>query len=255
MNGELYQICCITAAAKKALQDNTDILYTPQKYVFRTEFCFLPEEQLFGQRNYTAPNVEKWFENCRKKKLQDVKFLAPISVGDPNFWGYTDMPRSSIVCFYEGGEITYFTVQWEFDSVREWEVMYTENEWKNPPSGKPHFEDNTKTLGRVLEDIRELAVQIDCSHFAKTFQEALDILNSQKAPADVYKLDLPQLPAKNMPMFAAAGWADVFGGMGSWNDDPAYFARNKGLAAEYDQLSGELLKNIRLAVLYAVNEW
>ena len=56
-------------------------------------------------------------------------------------------------------------------------------------------------------------------------------------------------------MFAAASKADVFGAMGSWNDSPPYAAHEKGLDAEYDQLSAELLKNIRLAILYAVNEW
>ena len=43
--------------------------------------------------------------------------------------------------------------------------------------------------------------------------------------------------------------------MGSWNDSPPYMAQNKGLEEEYDILSDELLKNIRLAILYSINEW
>lgn len=225
MNGEMYQICCIVAAAKKALQDDTDIVYTPSEYVFRTEFRFLPEQELFIQNAFTAYNVEDWFRHCKQKKLQDIKALAPVSVSDRQILGFANESQSSMACFYEGGRVTYFTARWEFDPTRKWTVWYTENEWLDPPSGKPHFEDHTEDFAEALEKIKELA------------------------------LPTQSLPAKNKLIFAAASKADVFGAMGSWNDSPPYMAHEKGLDAEYDQLSAELLKKIRLAVLYAVNEW
>lgn len=43
--------------------------------------------------------------------------------------------------------------------------------------------------------------------------------------------------------------------MGSWNDSPPYYAHEKGLENEYDSFSEELLTQIRLALLYSVNEW
>ena len=49
--------------------------------------------------------------------------------------------------------------------------------------------------------------------------------------------------------------SNVFGGMGSWNDSPPYYAHEKGLESEYDSLTEELLTQIRLALLYSVNEW
>ncbi len=42
--------------------------------------------------------------------------------------------------------------------------------------------------------------------------------------------------------------------MGFWNDGPPYSAHEKGLDDAYDNLSNELLKQIRLAALYAINE-
>ena len=257
MNGEMYQICCIVAAAKKALQDGTDISYTPSEYVFRTEFSFLPEKEPFIQKVFTAYNVEDWFEHCKQKKLLDIKFLAPVSVSDRKVLGFTNTSQSSIVCFYEGGKVTYFTARWEFDPTRKWTVWYTENEWPDPPSGKPDFEDHTEDFSGVLEKIKELALQLGFEYFAQVFQDAWDLLNDRKEVTNVDKLALPpqSLPAKDKQMFAAASKADVFGAMGSWNDGPPYMAHEKGLDAEYDQLSAELLKNIRLAVLYAVNEW
>ena len=68
-------------------------------------------------------------------------------------------------------------------------------------------------------------------------------------------MELLQLPSQNLKIFTAANRADVFGAMGSWNDSPPYMAHEKGLDKEYETLSSELLKNIRLAILYSVNEW
>ena len=255
MNGEMYQICCIIAAAKKALQDGTGILYTPSEYVFRTEFCFLPEKMLFIRKNYTAYNVEDWFEHCKQKKLLDIKFVAPVSVSDRMVLGFSNTSQSSMVCFFEGGKVTYFTAKWEFDPVRKWTVLYTENEWPDPPTERPYFEDNTEDFARALEKIKGLAFQLGFGGFAQTFQDAWDLLIGRAEAADVGNPGLPPLPAKHRQMFMAASKADVFGAMGSWNDEPPYAAHEKGLDAEYDRLSAELLKNIRLAVLYAVNEW
>ncbi|MCR5815850.1 MAG: hypothetical protein K6F91_03105 [Ruminococcus sp.] len=55
-------------------------------------------------------------------------------------------------------------------------------------------------------------------------------------------------------LFAAASKADVFGGMGSWNDSPPYLAQEKGLKKEYDELSEQLWYEIKVAVMSAVNE-
>ncbi|MDE7362819.1 MAG: hypothetical protein K2N38_12900 [Oscillospiraceae bacterium] len=68
-------------------------------------------------------------------------------------------------------------------------------------------------------------------------------------------LPLPRIPEKYLPLFCAADIADVFGAMGSWNDSPAYTAHKMGLDEEYGDISGRLLKNIRLAIFYTVNEW
>ena len=43
--------------------------------------------------------------------------------------------------------------------------------------------------------------------------------------------------------------------MGSWNDSPPCYAAEKGLESEYQNLSSEFLTQIRLALLYSVNEW
>ena len=64
----------------------------------------------------------------------------------------------------------------------------------------------------------------------------------------------PQVPPQNQNIFRAASAADVLED-GSWNDGPGWLAQDKGLGQQYDELSDQLLRNIRLAILYAINEW
>lgn len=138
------------------------------------------------------------------------------------------------------------------------------------------FKNNREAFLTVLGEIRELALKLECDGFAKIFERAREILaenilagnqgkectdgGSENGPdkdsaSGRHKLPLPQIPAEHLPLFQAADIADVFGAMGSWNDSPPYMAYKKGLTAEYEALSAELLKNLRLAVMYAINEW
>ena len=68
-------------------------------------------------------------------------------------------------------------------------------------------------------------------------------------------LSIFELPETNKRLFYASDISDVFGAMGSWNDSPPCYAAEKGLESEYKKLSSELLTQIRLALLYSVNEW
>ena len=56
-------------------------------------------------------------------------------------------------------------------------------------------------------------------------------------------------------LFYVSDISDVFGAMDSWNDSPSWDAYEKGLESDYKNLSSELLTQIRLALLYSVNEW
>ncbi len=253
----MYQICCITAAAKKALKEKSALSYTPLKYENKIEFQFLPERRLFGIKKHKAENVLGWYDNCLKKGLQDVKFIAPVVVKDRNILGFSNTTQSSIVCFYEGNKVTFFSAHWEFDSAQKvWNILYIEQELKDAPSEKPHFENNIESFKSVLSEIKEFALKIDCDGFAAVFQKAFDILVGSSDYTDTsYYISLPEIPEENLHIFEAASTADVFGAMGSWNDGPPYMAHEKGMDKEYEFLSSELLKQVRLATLYAINEW
>ena len=257
MNGQMFQIASIVAAGKKAMQLNEPIKYFPVKYENRIEFEFLPQRRFWGMKKYTAPNVSAWFEQIKKNEVTDVKLLCPYSVKNRGILGFSNTTESFILCFHRNGKVTYFVADWQFDSVQKnWNILYSEREWPNPPSQKPQFENNTDSFREVLVSIRELAIKIECENFAHIFSSAVNLLDgSSEYPDKKYGLELPQIPQQNLQMFAAASMADVFGATGSWNDSPPYMAHQKGLDKEYETLSAELLKNIRLAILYAINEW
>lgn len=98
--------------------------------------------------------------------------------------------------------------------------------------------------------IRDFASKIGCENFAQTFDNALKTLRGE-----YYAVSFAVLPQPSLRAFAAAGIADVFGAMGSWNDEPPSMAQEMGLGGEYDRLSDELLAQKNLAILFAINGW
>ena len=45
MNGQMYQICRIAAAARTALREQTALIFTPVQYENKIEFRFLPQKE------------------------------------------------------------------------------------------------------------------------------------------------------------------------------------------------------------------
>lgn len=254
MKGELYQMCRLTAAARSALFGGSGFEYEPIPYENRIEFLFLPNISGCGITERTAGSPEKWYEYLIKKGLRDIKLITATDSGDIRLLGFANTLRGGMACFFKNGEVTMFYPSWAFDKEKKlWDVHYTEELLSVSPE-PPHFDDNSDELREVLIEIADLAERIDCEAFARIFDLARDILDGGELPKG-NKLPQPKIPAKYLPIFCAADRADVFGAMGSWNDSPPYMAREKGLDREYDELSARLLKNIRLAVLYAINEW
>ncbi len=254
MNGEMLQLCRIVIAAKKALKENTDIVFEPIKYENSIKFSFIQKNSLFQKGENTANNVKEWFTACKDKGLTDIKLLAPVNVKDRSILGFSNTNQSCILCFYNKN-VTFFTAQWSFDNInRQWNTHYTERPWENPPEEKPVFCDNSAQFKLILEQIRDLAEKIDCDNFVKIFQKSINILTGEEK-TDNSELPYTLLPEEKIKLFKAAEISDVFGAMGSWNDSPPYMAQEKGLEKEYETLSDQLLKQIRSAILYSVNEW
>ena len=155
----MFQIASIVAASKKALQLSEPIRFSPLEYENKIEFVFLPKKKFLKTKKYIASNVSLWFEQIKKNGIQDIKLLCPYSVKDRQFLGFSNTTESCILCFFKSGRITYFTADWQFDSVlKKWNILYSEHEWINPPSKKPSFENNINSFRDVLLSIKELSI-------------------------------------------------------------------------------------------------
>ncbi|MCL2817285.1 MAG: hypothetical protein FWD39_02725 [Clostridiales bacterium] len=255
MGGQLYEMCLIVTAAKKALRNKSAFSYVPYYYVRRSEFQFLPETKYFGAGPFKADNAAAWYDHCLKKGLQDIKLFVPISVKNRYKLAFANSTHCSLVCFWKE-HITCFSSHWENDYEQmKWDILYREEKWRESPQWKPHFGNNSESFRLVLVKIKELAEKLDGynSGFEVNFQNAIDILDGSDFTPQW--LHLPEIPEENLRLYRAANAADVFGGMLSWNDGVSGFAEEKGLREDYETLSNELLKQIRLATLYAINGW
>ena len=251
MNGEIAQICNIVLATKSALKKRSRIKYKPVYYEKKSTFIF------FNNKKYKAKSIEEWFDYCIDRGLQNIKFLIPLPIKDSDSLNFTNISQASIVCFFDNKLVTYFTPKWE-DYNNEWYIIYTEHEWKLPLKSKPKFYDNTENFKEVLNRIAILADKINFPNFGNIFRKAFNILNGESFENirnTFYGQTLFKMPKINARLFYSAKISDVFGGMGSWNDSPPYYAHKKGLESEYDSLTEELLTQIRLALLSSVNEW
>lgn len=259
MNGEMYQLCMLVNAARNTLIAKKEFIYLYDEYVNSIKFYFVPHKTLFREKAYKASNSQEWFNYCIRKGVYDMKFLTPLQVPDRALLGFSNVNKSCIVTFHKNNLVTYWIATWKFEKeLQKWNVEYQEYKWDNAPSKTPQFKNNIKEFMDILLRIGEFANQIEFKSFGDLFRNAHDILSGKSEIPATYpnskQIHLPDISEEKKRMFYASSIADVFGAMGSWNDSPPYYAHEKGLDDDYESLSNELLKQIRLAALYAINE-
>lgn len=252
MKGEIQQASNIVICARKALFDNTEIDFTPSKYVQSIQFLFAPK--FLFCKSVTANSVCEWFNICLQRGLKDIKFILPTNRENKHLLGFVNTSQCVIVCFWENGNISSFCPTWEFDREKEgWKINYSEQHMKrNPVIQNLHFSDQTDEFKQTLLDIRKFAIEIEQPYFSDVFHTAYESLCGSKTIEDD---SVPkQLPNDFKAIYYAVDKADVFGAMGSWNDSPPYYAHKKGLDKEYNELSNRLLISLRYHLMYVTNE-
>ena len=251
MNGEVSELCALTACAREALKGGARFEYHMGKYVNSERFVFIRQ----NCTEIIEASAGQWFERLKQSGLNDIIMLLPRT--DRKLHGFINSSGGCIVCFFNSGSVTYFTSKWYFDNEKKhWDIEFFESEWENAPDKTPFFPDNTAALGTALSDIAELADKIEESGWADIFRQARDILDGGQKCELGYEdrfLNIRGIPDRNRRIYCAAAKADVFGAMGSWNDSPAWCAHEKGLSEEYDRLSAKLFFEILRALLFAVN--
>ena len=252
MNGEVFNACTIVASIKQALRSNSELDYKSEKYTRSLVFDFILGDEP-EKREQTS--INEWFKHALKLGLSDVRYATNLSVSseERSLQGFSNVSYKSILCIYKD-KMSYFVPHWSFEEDKKgWDIVYKEFSLDGMPEIQK-FSDNTLEFKDILTRTSKFADEIECENFGDCFRKGLKALNE---PENIEQniLNAPLMPKLNLALFTAASAADVFGGMGSWNDDAAGWAQHKKRGKEYDELSSELFTQMRKATLFAINEW
>lgn len=255
MNGEVFNSCIIVASIKQALKSNLELNYKSEKFIKSLVFDYVLGDE---PEKREQASINEWFKHALKLGLSDVRFATNLTVSsnERSLQGFSNVSHKSILCIYKD-KMSYLVPHWSFKEDKKgwdvWEIVYKEFSLDGMPEIQK-FSDNTLEFKDILIRISKFADEIECENFGDCFKKGLKALNEpEKIEQNI--LNAPLIPKLNLALFTAASAADVFGGMGSWNDDAAGWAQHKKRGKEYDELSGELFTQMRKATLFAINEW
>ena len=252
MNGEVFNACIIVASIKQALKSNLELDYKGEKYIKSLVFDYILEDD---PEKREQASINEWFKHAKKLGLSDVRFATNLAISSKelSLQGFSTLSNKSIICIYKD-KMSYFVPHWSFEEDKKgWDIVYKEFSLNGMPEIQK-FSDNTLEFKDILTKIAKFADEIECENFGDCFRKGLKALNEpEKIEQNI--LNAPLMPKLNLALFNAASAADVFGGMGSWNDDAAGWAKRKKRDKEYDELSAELFTQMHKATLFAINEW
>ena len=252
MNGEVFNACIIVASIKQALKSNLELDYKSEKFIKSLVFDYVLGDE---PEKREQASINEWFKHVLKLGLKDVRFATNLAVSsdERSLQGFSNVSHKSILCIYKD-KMSYFVPHWSFkEDKKGWDIVYKEFSLDGTPEIQK-FSDNTLEFKDILTRTSKFADEIECENFGDCFRKGLKALNEpEKIEQNI--LNAPLMPKLNLALFTAASAADVFGGMGSWNDDAAGWAQHKKRAKEYDELSSELFTQMRKALLFAINEW
>lgn len=252
MNGEVTQASRIVAAARKSMKDGSAYEFTPLPYEGSIVFNFC-ERNKSGAPLFRAKDPADWYAHLSKEGVKNIFMIMGMKVNRQAL-GFSNNSAVSIFVRYNDNVVTRFVPHWSFnDDARLWSVEYTESVAENAPATDPDFRNEKSLTLATLSDIGELAQQLGQEQFVKTFKKAADILSGEEVPQMKKGAAIPAIPEDMMKYYLAADVADVFGAMGSWNDEPVVAAREQHKEKDYATLSDRLLCSVRLMIMYAVN--
>lgn len=251
MNGEAFQIARIVTAFK------TGNKFEFTDYEKEIHFSFLPKG-IISKSDLWVSEPDKWLDIFPEVGIEKIYLIMDTRTNSKirSTLGFSNSQPVIIMSVYKYGRVTYWKPHWNYsDTIKGWTVEYTENKWHNAPKSKPIFENNIRDFKSILDRTSVFAYNINENRFGDVFKAASELLIGTLPEKEYKYADIPDLPTENRLLFNAASLADVFGAMGSWNDSPPGSAAQRGMGEEYDALSDELLKQLRIAIMYAINEW
>ena len=217
MNGETDLLTRIVLYTRTFQRDHVMVKFAMSPYERSITFNFADGTK--------AGSSEDWLARISGKISRIIYHPSP-NLNNPEHIGFSNAERQFIVTIYNDDTVSYWFSRWDFKNV--------------------------------LYDIGILAKDLGFPDYARVFDRAYRLLTGEMTITDVRGrvktgFDYSLLSGDAERMYWAADIADVFGGMGSWNDSPSCVADDTGRGEEFKNLSFELYVQSRNAIAYAVN--
>ncbi len=271
MNTDINRACNLTVSVRTALKAAVPLKYVPEKYDTETVFIMLPRKRLFAVKRMETDNPARWFKFCyNKARMCNFKLLMPdITPEKPAFSGV--VPK--MVCFFENGTATELDMRLSAHERGGVLVRFEERERADVQTAKLRYSDNSDALFDAITKMSafadELGFNVDTeaedtpeneadvpgydegSGIFRDLITAAGLLDDQPLPDELRFKNLPKLSEKRLKIYAAAMLADIFG---SGENALSTAASERAWTDRYHSLAKGLWENIRMALLYAVNE-
>ena len=247
LSGKMDRAISFVTRVRKALFDGEEIIERSYK---EDDLC-----DIFAYDDKTT-DVFRWFKRSISLGLKDIKLIIPREDNDYGLKAFANMKDLYI--------LVYLKDKCEVMSLNE---QRKEDKWQYTfafiDEIKPiyiYLENKTEKFETILFELWDYAFySIDNKYWASIFLEALHILEDKiDITVEKYRRLNEKyfyLPEEFIRILIASDTADVFGGMGSWNDSPAYAAgESEEKYNEYQNLSLELSRLVDYHYMYSANE-
>lgn len=264
MNGELAQAICLAshgscwlARAGHSEPPALERENSTFQFVGSVEFHLSAGSSAQGFR---ADTVTDWLLQLRDRQAERLWLVIPeakpvADLGQPvdehMLAGFANAGRWSLVTT-GGRQPEEWRASWSVGDRnapghRIWSVRYEGVYADRAAPQRPDLRGATAQLTTALEAARDFAMRQAMDTWPAWFERALTVSDDIPYHPDM----LPSAYTSEARHLAAmAAQADVFGGMGSWND--VFFADNA--AAEYEAVSRNLYNAVQLALVASVND-
>ena len=251
--GDLYEIALSAVHARKALKDAgcRNVSNADENGLLHT-FHFIPRKRWRTEQRIAPCAFSEWLIHCKHLKAYDVKLLFLYE--PKRFYSHAVDDRTgwTLACYFKRYGSTLFCPTKYGKGIR-----FCERKWGEGKAIAPHFGDHTEHFKQTLLSVEFYMRACELSDCAEPFHLAYHILcgGDEDALDETVKRKIPDLPQPYRQIYIAAMLADVFGAPEIWENRIPDFAKGQLMLYTNEVLANELFEQIRLAVLYAVNEF
>jgi len=226
------------------------------KDIDESQIEFFIDNRLIGffqKRKFTR--INKWMLLLKKRNIVDIKILLPRPEEYKGEYAFVNMQNESIFC--ESDDALYIWSQHWGSSDGMSVLQYAEQKFSEPAIPKSTFK--VDEFRQILFDIDRLGKEIGLAGWSDRFMNAVSNLDGNRVGYCKFDKDIEfdfqgLLNEKATNVLHAAAWANVFGGMGSWNDSGPCAAAEHDRENEYNALTTQLYHQMNSAIEYAINE-